>query len=146
MLYTWRWLKPTRHKILDVVMTNKFSNFYVRVTVHRRYVGKTPTRCDKNAGLLTQHVSGTSMPIIRSTIVSSAFRCLNLETLPDGRLSLWPTHAIQGPQEDVTATVNHRWASAADCRSRLSWALGSEFLITIGRVSAISQTRRRGCA
>jgi hypothetical protein len=34
----------------------------------------------QNAGLLTQNVSGTSMPIIRSTIVSSAFWCLNPES------------------------------------------------------------------
>jgi hypothetical protein len=33
----------------------------------------------QNAGLLTQHVSGASMPIIRSTLVSSAFWCPNLE-------------------------------------------------------------------
>jgi hypothetical protein len=32
------------------------------------------------AGLLTQHVSGTSMPIIRSTIVSSGFWCPKLES------------------------------------------------------------------
>jgi hypothetical protein len=29
----------------------------------------------QNAGLLSQHVSSTSMPIFRGTIVSSAFRC-----------------------------------------------------------------------
>jgi hypothetical protein len=34
----------------------------------------------QNAGLFTQHVSGTSMPIIKSTIVSSAFWCQNLES------------------------------------------------------------------
>jgi hypothetical protein len=34
----------------------------------------------QNAGLLTQHVSGTSMPIIRSTIVIPACWCPNLES------------------------------------------------------------------
>jgi hypothetical protein len=34
----------------------------------------------QNAGLLTEHVSVTSMPIIRITIVSSAFWCPNLES------------------------------------------------------------------
>jgi hypothetical protein len=34
----------------------------------------------KNAGLLTQHVSGTSMPIIRNTMVNSAFWCSNMES------------------------------------------------------------------
>jgi hypothetical protein len=33
-----------------------------------------------NTGLLTQHVSGPSMPIIRNTLVSSAFWCPNLES------------------------------------------------------------------
>jgi hypothetical protein len=33
----------------------------------------------QNAGLFTQHVSVTSMPIFRSTIVSTAFWCPNLE-------------------------------------------------------------------
>jgi hypothetical protein len=34
----------------------------------------------QNFGLLTQHVSGTSMPIFRTTIVNSAFWCPNLES------------------------------------------------------------------
>jgi hypothetical protein len=34
----------------------------------------------QNVGLLTQHVPGTSMPIIMGTIVSSAFWCPNLES------------------------------------------------------------------
>jgi hypothetical protein len=33
----------------------------------------------QNVGLLTQHVSGTCMLIIRGKIVSSAFWCPNLE-------------------------------------------------------------------
>jgi hypothetical protein len=32
----------------------------------------------QNAGLLTQHVSNISMPIFRSTLVSTAFWCPNL--------------------------------------------------------------------
>jgi hypothetical protein len=36
-----------------------------------------------SAGLVTQHVSGTSMPIVRSTIVSSAFWCPNPESRLD---------------------------------------------------------------
>jgi hypothetical protein len=31
----------------------------------------------QNSGLLTQHVSGTGMPIIKSTILSSAVWCPN---------------------------------------------------------------------
>jgi hypothetical protein len=45
----------------------------------------------QNAGLFTQHVSSIIMPIFRSTLVSTAFLCPNLENMNS---EVWYTSVV----------------------------------------------------
>jgi hypothetical protein len=45
----------------------------------------------RNAGLFSQHVSSIIMPIFRSTLVSTAFWCPNLENMSS---EVWSTSVV----------------------------------------------------